>query len=301
MKTILQIIVRLLRTNAFCTKRDIYYQNVGLFVTQRRVDDLIDDIASSFGVSRSDLNIVGSTKGSIVGPITINLKNGTHIDCSVNPMDIPDASAINSIALQFNPSVLVVEKDSVFVSLVEAGFLSRFPGCVLITGKGQPDVPTRHLLKRIESQIYTELLFMNEFCQTQSKASVAPRIYILCDSDAYGFAIFATYKFGSRSLAHEDIACKSAMLLHFQAADFQNDAQLDAQCMMLTFRERKMILANLNSPHLLCYKALLQKLLFYGKKCEIQIIPIDYLMKWLVTIIVDPKSRLSQISDPLQK
>jgi len=38
--------------------RAIYYQNTGLFSSQRYVDNLVNDIAFSFGIGRDDLNIV---------------------------------------------------------------------------------------------------------------------------------------------------------------------------------------------------------------------------------------------------
>ena len=38
--------------------RDIFYQDVGLFGNQREVDQLTDDLAATFGLERSDLNVV---------------------------------------------------------------------------------------------------------------------------------------------------------------------------------------------------------------------------------------------------
>lgn len=46
------------------TKRDLYYQNVGLFKTQNCCDDAIEDIAVSLGVRRSELGLVASSKGT---------------------------------------------------------------------------------------------------------------------------------------------------------------------------------------------------------------------------------------------
>lgn len=40
------------------SKRDIYYQDVALFQTQATVNNLVDDLAATCGVARSDLHIV---------------------------------------------------------------------------------------------------------------------------------------------------------------------------------------------------------------------------------------------------
>lgn len=38
--------------------RDLYYRNPTLFKNQDYVDQLVDDVAFTFGVGRDDLNIV---------------------------------------------------------------------------------------------------------------------------------------------------------------------------------------------------------------------------------------------------
>ncbi|KAJ8076794.1 endodeoxyribonuclease [Marasmius tenuissimus] len=42
------------------TKRDMYYRDVPLFKSQRVVDNLVDDIAATLDMERSDLNVVSS-------------------------------------------------------------------------------------------------------------------------------------------------------------------------------------------------------------------------------------------------
>ena len=50
--------------------------------------------------------------------------------------------------------VLVIEKHAVFASLAAAlaEIEARFGCCVMLTGKGYPDVATRELLKRIADE-----------------------------------------------------------------------------------------------------------------------------------------------------
>ena len=85
--------------------------------------------------------------------------------------DVPD--------LDFDVSgadlVLVVEKDAVFQRLLEERILSKFPGLVMVTGKGVPDLATRQLVHLL---------------------SVTLPVLIITDCDPYGLEIFLTYKYG---------------------------------------------------------------------------------------------------------
>ncbi|CAG2114665.1 unnamed protein product, partial [Medioppia subpectinata] len=62
LKFVLKIILNLIVKDIYCTKRDLYYQNVMLFDrSQRVVDEIIDDLACSLHVSRTKLHIASST------------------------------------------------------------------------------------------------------------------------------------------------------------------------------------------------------------------------------------------------
>jgi meiotic recombination protein SPO11 len=45
--------------------------------------------------------------------------------------------------------VLIVEKDAAFMRLAEDRFYNQYP-CIIITGKGQPDLSTRLFVKKSE-------------------------------------------------------------------------------------------------------------------------------------------------------
>lgn len=78
--------------------------------------------------------------------------------------------------------VLVVEKDTVFNKLLLANVIGMFCNrCILLTGKGYPDVNTRLLL----SQLWQHLRIP---------------IYIVCDADPHGIQIMLTYRYGSLAL-----------------------------------------------------------------------------------------------------
>ncbi|KAI1099572.1 DNA topoisomerase IV, alpha subunit [Jackrogersella minutella] len=172
------------------TKRNIYYQNPDLFGSQQYVDNLVDDIAFTFGVGRDALNIVAAYKGLIAGNITFTMKSAYVIDCSsdANGTLIPHAEALHRIDIGETKWVIIIEKEATFRGLAASRYFEAStagPG-ILITGKGYPDLVTRQFLHIIHSAF--------------------PRIPIhaLVDFDPSGIDIMLTYKRGSLSLSHEE-------------------------------------------------------------------------------------------------
>lgn len=55
---VLDITHEALLTGIPTTKRDVFYKDVGQFGSQGVVDQLVDDIAATWDLQRSDLNIV---------------------------------------------------------------------------------------------------------------------------------------------------------------------------------------------------------------------------------------------------
>ncbi|KKP00938.1 hypothetical protein THAR02_06946 [Trichoderma harzianum] len=76
---ILQLAHDALVSGTVLTKRHIFYQHQGLFVRQRTVDELVDNLASALNVRRDDLNIVASSKGIFSGPLSIRLKDNSVV------------------------------------------------------------------------------------------------------------------------------------------------------------------------------------------------------------------------------
>ncbi|PKU86053.1 Meiotic recombination protein SPO11-1 [Dendrobium catenatum] len=79
--------------------------------------------------------------------------------------------------------ILVVEKETVFQRLANDKFCER-NHCIVITGRGYPDVSTRRFLQLIVKQLHLP-------------------VYCLVDFDPYGFDILATYRFGSMQMAYD--------------------------------------------------------------------------------------------------
>ena len=87
----------LISPNLLPTFRDIYYRHPDLFVKQGVVDRYVDDLACTFGVSRTLLNIVcllhlfeypatvlirlksAAAKGLVAGNFTIRRRDGSQI------------------------------------------------------------------------------------------------------------------------------------------------------------------------------------------------------------------------------
>ncbi|KAJ4863705.1 type IIB DNA topoisomerase domain-containing protein [Trichoderma breve] len=143
---ILQLAHDALVSGTVLTKRHIFYQHQGLFVRQRTVDELVDNLASALNVRRDDLNIVASSKGVFSGPLSIRLQDNTVIGPTTGDVGIalPSAGSIVAISCETIRWILIVEKDATYRSLTSCLFWQTSclgPG-LLITAKGYPDMLT---------------------------------------------------------------------------------------------------------------------------------------------------------------
>ncbi|KAK9781183.1 putative Spo11/DNA topoisomerase VI subunit A [Seiridium cardinale] len=186
-------------SHTIITKRHIFYQDKTLFVTQNYVDQMIDDIAFSFGVSRDALNIVATPKGLVVG-------GAFQSEPGKLGVTIPQEKELEDVDLSGVQWVLVIEKDATFRNLAAAQYFAAStagPGLLvtvflhltvlsstemltdLVQGKGFPDLATRQFLYAIHVQ-YPHI-----------------PIHALVDFDPAGIGIMRTYQHGSQSLRHE--------------------------------------------------------------------------------------------------
>ncbi len=168
------------------TKREVYYQDPELYnKDQNASDNAIEDIAVAMGVTRPCLRVVATAKGVCIGDLTLKEgddtfncdklgRGGWSISPFIDEVEIKDCDA---------EYVLVVEKDAALIRLIEEDFHKKNK-CILVTGKGQPDIATRRLIRRLH------------------KEQKLP-VYVLTDSDSYGMQICSSYKRGSISLSFE--------------------------------------------------------------------------------------------------
>ena len=202
---VLELCHKVLRTGIHVTKRDLFYTDVNLFEDQKHSDAVLDDIATSVGCTRSSLNVVASDKGVVVGRVQFK-EAGDEIDCTKQgvggkaiPPHIDQVTDIRSDA-EF---ILVVEKDAAFMRLAEDRFYNSYP-CIIITGKGQPDVATRLFLKRVSETLNIPVLG-------------------LVDSDPSGLKIISVYMQGSKNMSYDSrsLTTRDIKWLGVRPTDFE--------------------------------------------------------------------------------
>ncbi|KAJ1307298.1 hypothetical protein OPQ81_001408 [Rhizoctonia solani] len=192
------------------TKRDIFYNDVKLFGKQSVVDTLVDDLAVTLGLKRGDLGIKAALKGLFCGSaLTLTTVKGEVIKgMDFEETLIPAGEDILSVNVDEDLNwVLIVEKEAIFQTLCALGFASVHGSIgkgIILTGKGYPDLATRQLVS----------IFSNELPEY---------IPILClvDADPHGIDILSVYKFGSRTMAHEDLAAERVKWIGIKRGDLE--------------------------------------------------------------------------------
>ncbi|KAF5730483.1 meiotic recombination protein SPO11-1 [Tripterygium wilfordii] len=219
---VLLIVQKLLQENRHGSKRDIYYMHPSVFKEQSAVDRAVNDICILMQCSRHNLNVVG--KFTIFVSLYLRLvmgwlrffEDGRKYNCincpsTVRLDDFDNENygisiynmTIYLLWLQAHPVpvyvkevtdivstaqyILVVEKESVFQRLANDRFC-HMNRCIVVTGRGYPDIPTRS----------TSIRFLRVLTDT-----LRLPIYCLVDCDPYGFDILTTYRFGSMQLAYD--------------------------------------------------------------------------------------------------
>mmetsp|Transcript_7778 Transcript_7778/g.14665 ORF Transcript_7778/g.14665 Transcript_7778/m.14665 type:complete len:478 (-) Transcript_7778:1830-3263(-) len=182
---VMQLLHTVLLKRIHITKRDLFYTDVKLFVDQTESDGVLDDIATMIGCTRSNLHVVASDKGLVVGRVSF-VEDGDFIDCTkmgvggkAIPPYVDKITDIQSDA-EF---VLLVEKEAAYMRMAEDRFYHRYP-CIIITAKGQPDVATRMFLSRLTNELKLPVLG-------------------LVDSDPYGLKILSVYMSGSKNMSYD--------------------------------------------------------------------------------------------------
>uniref|UniRef100_A0A673CFF4 DNA topoisomerase (ATP-hydrolyzing) n=1 Tax=Sphaeramia orbicularis TaxID=375764 RepID=A0A673CFF4_9TELE len=198
---ILSVIYRLVQSNSYATKRDIYYNNTQLFGSQATVDSIVDDISCMLKVPRRSLHVLATSKGLISGDLRYMEEDGTHIDCH-------SSSAVSPIKLNYIVSsarfIMIVEKDATFQRLLDDDFCTKLSPCIIITGKGVPDVNSRLMVRKLWDTLHIP-------------------IFALVDADPHGIEIMCIYKYGSLAMSFEahSLTVPSVMWLGLLPSDLQ--------------------------------------------------------------------------------
>ncbi|CAL9220629.1 unnamed protein product [Arabidopsis halleri] len=281
---VLLIVQQLLQENRHASKRDIYYMHPSAFKAQSIVDRAIGDICILFQCSRYNLNVVSVGNGLVMGWLKFR-EAGRKFDClnSLNtaypvPVLVEEVEDIVSLA----EYILVVEKETVFQRLANDMFC-KTNRCIVITGRGYPDVSTRRFLRLLMEKLHLP-------------------VHCLVDCDPYGFEILATYRFGSMQMAY-DIESLRAPDMKWLGA-FPSDSEIYSvpkQCLLpLTEEDKKRTEALL----LRCYlkrempqwRLELETMLTRGVKFEIEALSVHSL-SFLSEVYIPSKIR-REVSSP---
>ncbi len=254
---VLQLLHAVLTKRIHITKRDLFYTDVKLFVDQSESDGVLDDVATMIGCTRSNLHVVASDKGLVVGRISF-YEDGDFIDCTkmgvggkAIPPYIDKIENIESDA-EF---ILLVEKEAAYMRMAEDRFYQRYP-CIVITAKGQPDVATRMFLSRITAELQIPVL-------------------ALVDSDPYGLKILSVYMSGSKNMSYDSASLTTPDIkwLGLRPSDL-NKYDLPDQCRLkMTDNDIKTGKELLNETYILKnpeWTKELQRMVKTKEKAEIQ-------------------------------
>jgi meiotic recombination protein SPO11 len=255
------------------TKRDIYYRHPDLFVKQSVVDRYVDDLACTFGITRSQLNVTAAAKGLVAGNFTLHREKGHQVN-GMNDKEgmlVPTIGENDTLDLTSIHWILIIEKEATFRSLMSSPQWGELGSQgVIVTAKGYPDLSSRKFLRQL--------------------ADHAPHIplYAFVDLDPDGIAILSTYKYGSYRLAHEDITSTNAPALSLpnvrwlgvkrehltRTSELETEKDITATLlhlqglMRLTARDRTKARRMLEQG----WRQELQKMLMFNVKAEMQIL-----------------------------
>ena len=254
---VVQLVHEVLSKGIHITKRDLFYTDVKLFQDQGESDAVLDDVACMIGCTRTSLHVVASDKGLVVGRIQYR-EAGDLIDCTrmgvggkAIPPYIDKITDITSDA-EF---IILVEKEAAYMRLAEDRFYNKYK-CIVITGKGQPDVATRLFLRKIRDQLKIPVL-------------------ALVDSDPYGLKILSVYMSGSKQMSYDSnhLTTPDIKWLGVRPSDLDK-YNLPQQCRLpMTEADKKMGQELLKEPFVQKNKAWVRELelmLKTGEKAEIQ-------------------------------
>ncbi|GAY25431.1 DNA topoisomerase [Desulfurococcaceae archaeon AG1] len=224
MQTVLMasIIYQALINNEYPTIRDLYYRGKhtiryrdhrgkvneeNTWDEQAESDSVLRDIEVYTDLLRENMLILSKEKGKVVGDMRIksgddiiDLSKMGHGAYAIEPT--PDLIEFKDVNAEF---VLVVEKDAVFQQLHRAQFWKKYKA-ILITSAGQPDRATRRFVRRLNEELGLP-------------------VYIITDSDPYGFYIYSVFKIGSITLSYESegLATPNARFLGVAMSDIFGD------------------------------------------------------------------------------
>ena len=174
------------------TIRDLYYHFKGTphaFRNSAHCEQTVRFCTAALGTSRACLGLRASAKGTLAGCVEIRGGSaGRWVSPAQSNMEhliVADLQVRRAAdAAGTTRAILVIEKDAVFAQLLDARIWTTIP-CVLVTGRGVPDIATRDLLHKLACEF--------------------PEAPVLgfCDYNPFGLQLMLVYAHGSRTGATE--------------------------------------------------------------------------------------------------
>ena len=199
---VMEIVYRLLAANQCTTLRALYYALQSYFRNQEESNQAIVAVCKILKVSRHSLGIIASPKGLFCGSIEITRKGirsghevNHYFDGSTMEKEgilitsewigwYDNGKSKDGIDIQIVSKnarvILVIEHEGVFRRLAACRIFDRYP-CILVTGKGNPDVATRALVYTLHRELGIPVVG-------------------LCDCDPFGVSLLSTYYDAGESL-----------------------------------------------------------------------------------------------------
>ena len=172
------------------TTREVYYYYITHFRSQRECDTAIWDVCTLLQVPRHSLGLQASSRGWFCGDIQLlDIYNGTpqwngHTYRGEQGCPISSDWLLPSKKRSFTfdrtttaTCIVVVEKEGIYQRLVQDGVCHKH-NCILITGKGFPDLATRACVYTLHKKLHLP-------------------VFGLADCDPFGVAVLNCYLGGA--------------------------------------------------------------------------------------------------------
>ncbi|CAI5648010.1 unnamed protein product [Oreochromis niloticus] len=256
---ILSVIYRLVQSNSYATKRDIYYNNTKLFGSQKAVDSIVDDISCMLKVPRRSLHVLATSKGLISGDLCYMEEDGTRIDCNSSSTAVSVSSNISGIKNIVSSAkfVMIIEKDATFQRLLDDDFCTKLSPCIIITGKGVPDVNSRLMVKRLWDELHIPIFALVDADPHGGVGSVSiglhtTKLFCCCVARHICIEIMCIYKYGSVAMSFEahSLTVPSVMWLGLLPSDLQRLRVPKDALIPLTKRDESKLCSLLERPYL---------------------------------------------------
>ncbi|KAH0470285.1 hypothetical protein IEQ34_000008 [Dendrobium chrysotoxum] len=149
---VMEMCFQILSQGKLVTQRELFYKllsdSPNYFSSQREVNRAVQDVVALLRCTRNSLGIIASSRGTIIGRLSIKNQEGDIVDCSgLGPAGYAISGDLNLLSkLEFRSDaryIIIVEKDAIFQRLAEDCLFNLVP-CILITAKGYPDIATRN-------------------------------------------------------------------------------------------------------------------------------------------------------------